>query len=300
MAVVLAGAAAATAVSPAVAGSRPVPLAGPAAAVSEIAPPGVNDWSCRPGHKHPRPVVLLHDTLTTMAIDWPVLGPMLDREGYCVFALDYGGPLAGTVGGLGPIEESATELAHFVDHVLRVTGARQVDIVGHSLGGGLVPRYYIKFRGGAHKVHTLVSLAATNHGSTLSGINTLLAHAPGGRLVTWAMCPSCAQEIPGAPLLHKLNHDGGTDPRVRYVNIATRYDMVSTPYTVSFLDGPNVDNILLQDVCPMNTSDHFTIVYDRDALELVLNALDPHRAWYRPVCGHHALARPGPHRAAGR
>ena len=33
----------------------------------------------------------------------------------------------------------------------------------------MMPRYYLKFLGGAAKVHTLVGLAPSNHGTDLDG-----------------------------------------------------------------------------------------------------------------------------------
>ena len=64
--------------------------------------------------------------------------------GYCVFALNYG-----DVFGIAPMEDSAGQLATFVDGVLAATGAAKVDIVGHS-EGGLMPRWYLRFLGGVH------------------------------------------------------------------------------------------------------------------------------------------------------
>ncbi len=62
--------------------------------------------------------------------------------------------------------------------VLAATGAKQVDIVGHSQGG-MMPRYYLRFLGGAAKVETLVGLAPSNHGTTVNGLFTL--GRPGAR-----------------------------------------------------------------------------------------------------------------------
>ena len=73
---------------------------------------------------------------------------------------------------------SAGELNAFVDKVLAATGAAEVDLVGHSQGG-MMPRYYLKFLGGAAEVHTLVGLSPSNHGTTLDGLSILASFFPG-------------------------------------------------------------------------------------------------------------------------
>ena len=50
--------------------------------------------------------------------------------------------------------------------VRQSTGARQVDILGHSQGT-LMPDYYAKFLGGAPYIHSYVSLAPLWHGTSL-------------------------------------------------------------------------------------------------------------------------------------
>jgi triacylglycerol esterase/lipase EstA (alpha/beta hydrolase family) len=135
---------------------------------------------CRPSAAHPYPVVLVHATLADEADNWVTLSPLLADNGYCVFAFNYGETqlsLGGRIDGLGHIPHSAEELAAFVEKVLAETGARQVDLVGHSQGG-MMPNYYIHFLGGASKVHTFVALAPSNHGTTEDGLVTLLRSFP--------------------------------------------------------------------------------------------------------------------------
>ena len=158
-------------------------------------PPGANDFACKPTAAHPRPVILVHGTFEDMANNWQALSPLLSNNGYCVFALNYGSfGGSGSIGvyGTGYIESSAAQLGAFVDKVLAATGASRVDIVGHSQGG-MMPRYYMRFDNGAAKVHTLVGLAPSNHGTTLDGLFTLSSYFPGSNAAL-ADCPACAEQ----------------------------------------------------------------------------------------------------------
>jgi triacylglycerol esterase/lipase EstA (alpha/beta hydrolase family) len=238
-------------------------------------PPGANDWSCKPSAAHPRPVVLVHGTFADMSDSWQALSPLLKNNGWCVFALNYGSYAgSGAVGiyGTGEIRNSAKELSAFVDKVLGATGAEEVDLVGHSQGG-MMPRYYLEFLGGAAKVHTLVGLSPSNHGTTVDGIGVLARFFPGGEQFTGALCPACEEQIVGSAFLAELNSGGDTVPGVEYTVIQTRYDQVVTPYTSAFLSGAK--NILLQNQCILDLGDHLSMPYDHIADADVLTALDP-------------------------
>ncbi|MFC4858624.1 esterase/lipase family protein [Actinophytocola glycyrrhizae] len=249
----------------------------------DLDPPGANDWSCRPSARHPRPVVLVHGTWENRYNNFAQLSPALKRDGYCVFALNYGDTDDNLlsqpefVKGNGDIRTSAKELAAFVDRVRAATGTAKVDIVGHSQGG-MMPRQYLRFEGGAEEVATLVTLGATHHGTTLSGIGTfartlgLLGFTPPilGR--------AAEQQVVGSDFLTTLNAGGDTVPGVSYVVIATRYDEVTTPYRSTFLTagpGATVKNITLQDGCPIDLSDHLSMTYSWRAVGYVRRALDP-------------------------
>ena len=254
-----------------------VALATPARAASSS---GINDFSCRPSAEHPRPVVLVHGTFGNAWDNWLVGAPYIAARGFCVFELDYGQePGVPLFHGLAPVAQSAQQLADYVDQVLAATGAAQVDIVGHSQGG-MMPRYYLKFLGGAAKVHTLVGLAPSNHGTTLDGIETLAAkYYPDAVDLISTACPACGDQVVGSALLQKLNADGDTVPGVDYTVIASRYDEVVTPYQSQFLSGANVHNVVLQDLCAVDLSEHVAIgTTDKIALHEAVNALDPAHA----------------------
>jgi len=240
-------------------------------------PPGSNEWSCQPSSPHPRPVVLVHGTFADMSDSWQALSPLLKNNGWCVFAFNYGsyaGSDAIGVYGVGEIRSSAQELSAFVDEVRAATGASQVDLVGHSQGG-MMPRYYLKYLGGAAKVHTLVGLSPSNHGTTLDGLFTLSGFFPGAGQFTGGLCPACQEQESGSAFITELNGGGETVAGVEYTVIQTRYDQVVTPYTSAFLSGSNVHNVLLQNQCVLDLGDHLSMPYDHIADADVLSALDP-------------------------
>ncbi|MCP3822547.1 alpha/beta fold hydrolase [Streptomyces sp. A3M-1-3] len=254
--------------------------AAPAPAGAAAAPSsGWNNYSCKPSAAHPRPVVLVHGTFGNSVDNWLGLAPYLVHRGYCVYSLDYGQlPGVPFFHGLGPIDKSAEQLDAFVDKVLAASGAAEADLVGHSQGG-MMPRYYLKFLGGADKVNALVGLAPDNHGTTLLGLTKLLPYFPGAEDLLSSATPGLADQVAGSAFLTKLNDGGDTVPGVRYTVIATKYDQVVTPYRSQYLDGPGVRNVLLQDLCPVDISEHVAIgLIDRIAFHEAANALDPAHA----------------------
>ena len=131
--------------------------------------------SCHPSAAHPDPVVLVEGTFASMYNSFEAVSPDLVNNGYCVYAFNYGQtlPLTGFYA-MGSISASAAQLASEVNHVLSVTGASKVDLVGWSQGG-MMPRYYINNLGGAAKVNMLVGFAPSNYGTTLDGLQGLVS-----------------------------------------------------------------------------------------------------------------------------
>jgi triacylglycerol esterase/lipase EstA (alpha/beta hydrolase family) len=244
----------------------------------QIPPPGANNWSCRPSAAHPYPVVLVHGTFANMDDNWQAASPLLANHGYCVYAFNYGGSAASSpIQGIGDITASAAQLATFVVAVLAATGAAKVDLVGHSQGG-MMPRYYLNFLGGAAKVNDFVAFAPSNYGTTLDGITKLasllgVAGQLNGALTS--VCAACVQQEQGSAFLAGLNATP-TVAGVNYTVIESVDDEVVTPYTSAFLPAAaNVTNITVQHQCVLDGSDHLEIAADPIAMADMLNALDP-------------------------
>jgi triacylglycerol lipase len=277
-----------------------VPAAVLAAGLSSTTPPpGANNWACKPSAAHPEPVVLVHGLLANMVDNWDTIAPLLADNGFCVYAFTYGtDPGESYVGGLQAMEQSAPQLAAFVNKVLAATGTSKVDLVGHS-EGTVMPRYDMEFLGGAAKVDKYVMLTPIWHGTNVLGLATL--EALGRELDPSAIaqvnalfasattCGSCSELLTGSPFLQNLDAYGMALPGVTYTDIVTKYDELVEPYTSGILHAPNVTNMTVQDQCPVDFSDHLAVAFDPTAAQDILNALDPSHA--RPVpC---ALVLPG-------
>jgi pimeloyl-ACP methyl ester carboxylesterase len=250
---------------------------------------GANDWTCKPTRKHPYPVVLIPGTFGNVGASWAVISPLLAKNGYCVFAFNYGmspkslGWLDG-LSGLGDIAESAATMRGFVEKVVNATGSPRVDVVGHSQGG-MMPNYYIKRLGGDRKIHTLIGLAPSNHGTTSLGLVKLARslHLVDDILGT----PSLEQQEQGSEFQRNLFGDGDTVPGPRYVVVETDRDIIVTPHTNAFLKG--AQNILIQKACPHDYVGHIGMFTDGPTIQFILNALGANRRHFRPVCQNYGL-----------
>lgn len=219
-----------------------------------------------------------------MAKNWSTLAPVLAEEGHCVFALNYG-----EEDGLpasGPVRDSAEELAAFVERVREATGARQVDFVGHSQGG-MMPRWYLGFLGGAPAVDELIGIGPSNHGTE----GVLVPSDAGALLVesSGEVCAACADQQAGSEFMQELNSIGDTVAGVDYTVITTRYDEVVTPYESQLLEGraQDVTNLLIQEKCPLDVVEHDQAPNDPVVHRMVLQALDedgPADPAHQPVC----------------
>jgi triacylglycerol lipase len=261
-------------------------------AAPDSPPPGANDWSCRPSHLHPEPVVLVHGLLANQTVNFHTISPLLANDGYCVFSLTYGTKEGVTTpvyqpGGLIRLEQSAEQLKSFVGRVLGATGAAKVDIVGHS-EGSLMPNYYVRFLGGRAVVDDYVGLTTLWDGTNLGALGTAAAMGASLGLTPAVInalapfCESCPQFLTGSDFIKKINEGGVADPAVEYTNIVTRLDELVVPYTSGLMDpAGNVTNHVVQDHCALDLAEHLTVAVDPITTTLIQNALAPEHP--RPV-----------------
>lgn len=174
---------------------------GPAAA-ADIAPPtGADDAP------HP-PVLLLHGYLATRG-SLHLLERRLHERRHLVFSYRLG------LMNLGDIRESAALIARKVESLVTQTSVKQIDIIGHSMGG-LVGLYYVKRLGGRHRVRRLIMLGTPAVGtwSALLGLVT----APFGK--------ASLQLLPYSPFLREL-HDTPIPPGVEVISVGGERDFLA-------------------------------------------------------------------------
>lgn len=148
---------------------RPVRAAlkewGISAALSALRPVG---FLPLPGAKTqgPRPIIVVH-------------GYAMNRAGFLLLAHRLSQAGLGPVFGfeywtLGRTAAAARQLGWFIDEVRAATGATEVDVIGHSMGG-VVARYYVALTGGDDHVKTLVTLGSPHGGTDVSSFG--IGHA---------------------------------------------------------------------------------------------------------------------------
>lgn len=109
----------------------------------------------------PRPVIVVHGYAMNRANFLP-LARRLARAGL--------GPVLGfEYWTLGKTASAAKKLAEYVDEVRAATGAAEVDVIGHSMGG-MVGRYYVQLGGGDGVVRNLVTIGSPHAGTDVSAV----------------------------------------------------------------------------------------------------------------------------------
>ncbi|MGW6206757.1 esterase/lipase family protein [Streptomyces sp. NPDC055089] len=189
------------------------PLSAPASA---SAPAGTTALPTR--HPDRPPVVLLHGFIDNRSV-FVLLRRSLARHGWHhLESLNYS-PLT------CDIRTAAELLGRHIEEICARTGHREVDIVGHSLGG-LIARYYVQRLGGDRRVRTLVTLG-TPHGGTavapLAGAHPIVRQMRSGS----APIEELRLPAPGC--------------RTRFVSFWSELDQVIVPVEAACIDHPDLD-----------------------------------------------------------
>ncbi|ACY99099.1 MULTISPECIES: esterase/lipase family protein [Thermomonospora] len=172
-----------------------------------------------------RPVIFVHG-YTGSASNWITAMSVFRSMGYRsdqLFAYEYNS--------YGNNVQNAQGLASFVNQVKARTGASQVDIVNHSMGG-LVSLYYLKVLGGHPNVGRLASIAGANHGTTYASACLVFV--------------TCQQMLPGSSFIAQITAGDETPGNTRYATWYSPCDGIIIPYTSTRLSGATNNLVLCQ------------------------------------------------------
>lgn len=255
-------------------------------------PEGVNKFDTPLDGK--TPTVLIHGTWLNAYNTWDYVAKHLIAAGHPVFAVNYGKDRSAFTGKAPGVyannflRTSQKEVAAFIDEVIERTGAKKVNLVGHSQGVAQA-RLYLSDSGGAgradvarNKVDRLVGVGPAHHGTTLSGISTLGDKIdPNNKLAGFLekfLGGAAIDQRLGSEFGEHLNRDGDTTPGVDYTMITAKYDGIATPRLKQVMvagEGARVRNLSVQDDNPLDLSGHLAMLYSPRVVDLILEALEP-------------------------
>ncbi|MEV7143497.1 lipase family alpha/beta hydrolase [Streptomyces tauricus] len=163
------------------------------------------------------PVVLLHGFIDNRSV-FVLLRRSLAQHGrQQIESLNYS-PLT------CDIRTAAELLGRHIEEICERTGRRQVDIVGHSLGG-LIARYYVQRLGGDVRVRTLVTLGTPHAGTRV--VPLMNAH------------PIIRQMRPGSGVLEELRKPA-PHCRTRFVSFWSDLDQLMVPLETACIEHPDL------------------------------------------------------------
>ncbi|MEV6350576.1 alpha/beta fold hydrolase [Actinoplanes sp. NPDC051851] len=240
---------------------------------SAVNPRGLPPGARRPETPEPgpgTPVVLVHGTNGRSSSDWFTLAPLLANHGRAVYPFDWRRAKPGEH--VSATHRHALELAVFIDEVRAATGAKRVDVVGHSWGAVLA-HYLVRClpaTPAAGAVRTLVGIAPTYGGTTLHGVLRRPHRLPAGlRLWLDAKIPTWREQLPGSAVLTAIR-DAPPATGTNLTTIVTRYDQMVTPYTASLAAAPHATAVVLHRRIVVG---HLGILHHPTALARVVTAL---------------------------
>ena len=252
--------------APAIAATDYAPLNRPGPALTVPAADLAESLQCSTGVENATriPVLLIHGTGANSDINWSWNHiPELDELGipWCTVDLP--------VGGTGDIQFNAEFIVNAIRETYSRSG-RRIAIIGHSQGGS-APRWALRFWPDTRKmVDDMIGYAPPNHGST--GADLTCGEGQ-------SCSPSTYQFRTSSNFNAALNSRTETFAGISYTNVYSHTDFIATPSgddsgtTALHVGEGQITNVAIQDICPLQTTEHLGLAYDPVAWALAFDAI---------------------------
>lgn len=189
------------------------------------------------------PVLLIHGYFCNSAYWWAMERYLRERGVVNIFPINLE-PV------FGSIDQYAEQLAVAIGHICRLTGASQVILVAHSMGG-LAARAYLHWYGGRHRVAKIITLGSPHYGTE----HTRLA---------LRKSQNVQQMRRDSPWLAELNAaEDCPEPPVPITSIHSAHDNIVAPQDSSVLRHSHVKNIAVPGI------GHLAMTFSRPLQALV-------------------------------
>jgi pimeloyl-ACP methyl ester carboxylesterase len=162
-----------------------------------------------------QPLLLIHGLVCNRGY-WFWFRRRLEQRGHCVYTVDCTPPFT-------QIANYAPQLARAIDEILQATGAKQLVLIGHSMGGLISRAYLDQF--GADKVAHVITLGTPHLGTWM----TRLGVGPNVR--------NMAEDSPWLAGLREREAARSTQPYAKFTCLYTYHDNLVTPQNNATLPG---------------------------------------------------------------
>lgn len=175
---------------------------------------------------------------------------------------------------LGDVQTAGEHVVYAIRRMHERAG-RRISIIGHSQGG-MVFRWAFRFwKDTRPMVDDAIGFAGSNHGTDVLKLPIC---------ETIGCPPAAAQQASGSAFLRALNSRQETFAGISYTNVRTQNDEVvllvgtqpqdASPYIKPFWPSNGVTNVAVQDVCPLDQTEHLTVgTISNTAYALAMDAL---------------------------
>lgn len=195
-----------------------------------------------PNQSTTRPILLIHGYFCNAAFWWSMARYLRRRglENVHTITLE---PV------FGDIEHYAIQVKERIEKLCAATGAAQVILLGHSMGG-LVARTYWYHYAEQKRLAGIITLGTPHHGTI---------HAQ----FSLAKSRNVEQLLPNSALLKELNREEAQPCPIPIVSVYSYHDDLVTPQSSSILNFPNAQNIGVVGV------GHLAMAFDRSFHALI-------------------------------